>query len=145
MKTKTERNNRRLPGRFTPEDRFARPAEPAVTFRATEPEQFEQLKESLLREQLPADASPELTTALRRAANDAAAEAWMATFPLLVFPELFREKAIEARRYAAKQAALRPEGTPGTPPPRPNPRTTRAPGKSTPSRAHSMNAGEVAA
>lgn len=110
MKTGTQDRNRnqgRSPARVGRETRFVLPAEPAVNFRATEPTEFERLKEQLLREQLVTGAGAELITALRRAANDAAAEAWSATFPLLVFPELFREKVADARRYAAKQAALR--------------------------------------
>jgi hypothetical protein len=49
----------------------------------------------------------EFLTLLRQAANDAAAVAWTAPYPLLVLPELFREKVAAARRYGAKQASLR--------------------------------------
>jgi len=43
---------------------------------------------------------------LRRAANEAAALAWVTTFPLLVFPVLFEEKTALAVRQAARQARI---------------------------------------
>ena len=103
------KRTRRLPARLGRENRFAVPVTPAVNFRATEPTEFERLKERLLREQLAAEDRPELVAALRRAANDAAAVAWTLPFPTLVLPELFREKVAAARRYNTRQAALRSE------------------------------------
>jgi|SRR4030095_4920036 hypothetical protein len=88
------------------ESRFAAPAAPTVNFRATEPTEFERLKDRLLREQLLTETRAEFLTLLRQAANEAAAVAWMAPYPLLVLPELFREKAAAALRYGTKQASL---------------------------------------
>lgn len=103
---------RRVPARFGRETRFSVPVTPAANFRATEPTDFERLKDKLLREQLDAETRPELLTALRRAANDAAALAWTVPFPSLVLPELFREKVDAVRLYAARQATLRRGGQP---------------------------------
>ena len=81
----------RVPTEFGPETRFElRPAPPAP-FRATRETEFERLKNRLLAEQL-AGATPELNAPLRRAANEAAALAWVTFYPLLVFPVLFEEK-----------------------------------------------------
>ena len=68
-----------------------RPAPPAP-FRATQETEFERLKNRLLTETLLATARPELNAAIRRAANEAAALAWVTFYPLLVFPALFEEK-----------------------------------------------------
>jgi len=106
MKTK---RTRRIRGSAGLENRFAQPVTPAVNFRATEPTEFERLKEQLLREHIASETRPELIAALRRAANDAAAVAWALPFPALVLPELFREKVAAARRYSARQASLRVE------------------------------------
>jgi len=93
---------RRLPTRFAPETRFdVRPA-PPVPFRALHETELERLKNRLLRERLAA-AKPELNIPLRRAANEAAAMAWVTNFPLLVFPTLFEEKVGTALFQAARQ------------------------------------------
>src|SRR5690349_3547743 len=100
------------------ENRFRKTYSPEVNFRVTEPTEFERLKDQLLREQLSKETRVEFLTLLRQAANDAAAVAWTAPYPLLVLPELFREKVAAARRYGAKQASLRrstqPDGQPET-------------------------------
>jgi hypothetical protein len=49
----------------------------------------------------------DLYAPLRRAANEAAAIAWMTPFPLLFFPALFEEKTAAARRQAAQQQKVR--------------------------------------
>ena len=98
-------NKTRVPARYGPETRFElRPAPPAP-FRATRETEFERLKSRLLAEQL-AVATPELNTALRRAANEAAALAWVTFYPLLVFPVLFEEKTAAAGRQAQRQAHI---------------------------------------
>ena len=98
-------NKTRVPTRFGPETRYElRPAPPAP-FRATRETEFEQLKTRLLAEQL-AVATPELNTLLRRAANEAAALAWVTFYPLLVFPVLFEEKTVAAGRQAQRQARI---------------------------------------
>lgn len=48
-----------------------------------------------------------LRAALQRAAAEAESLAWLNPYPLLVLPLLLEEKAREARRYAARQAAFR--------------------------------------
>lgn len=108
----TERNDRkrRVPARFGRDARFTVPVAPAANFRVSEPAEFEKLKDTLLQEHLRAETKPEAFAAVRRAANDAAALAWAASFPLLLLPELFREKVEAARRYAGKQASLRTDG-----------------------------------
>jgi hypothetical protein len=97
---------KRVPAAFAAETRFAVVIQPAAPFRATLEDDLERLKDRLLRQLLSVAPQPELNTALRRAANDAAAIAWTSGAPLLVFPELLREKADAAHRYAARQAAL---------------------------------------
>ena len=98
-------NRTTVPAEFGPETRFKlRPAPPAP-FRATRETEFERLKTRLLAEQL-AGAPPELNVPLRRAANEAAALAWVTFYPLLVFPALFEEKIAAAIRQAARQARI---------------------------------------
>ena len=78
--------------RVRPETRFElRPAPPAP-FRANLENEFERLKNRLLAETLDQAEQPELNVPLRRAANEAAALAWVTFYPLLVFPVLFEEK-----------------------------------------------------
>lgn len=107
---KTDRNDqdrRRNRPRYDRAGRFAEAATPPANFRATEPNEFERLKDELLQVQLAGENDLDLLTALRRAANDAAALAWTMPFPALVFPELFHEKVAAARRYSTRQATLR--------------------------------------
>ncbi|MGA2853547.1 MAG: hypothetical protein ABSE90_05405 [Verrucomicrobiota bacterium] len=111
------RNKTRVPTEFGPETRFElRPAStlrsssatedgPPAPFRATWETEFERLKNRLLAEQL-AGATPEWNVPLRRAANEAAALAWMTFYPLLVFPVLFEEKTAAAVRQAERQARI---------------------------------------
>ncbi len=51
--------------------------------------------------------SPDLTAPLRRAANEAAALAWLTPYALLVFPTLLEEKAQAARHQTLRQAGIR--------------------------------------
>ena len=100
------KTNYKLPAEFRPETRFeVRPAPPAP-FRATQETEFERLKNRLLTETLLAATRPELNAAIRRAANDAAALAWVTFYPLLVFPALFEEKLRHALRHAERQARI---------------------------------------
>lgn len=93
--------------RFATETRFeVAPVAPAP-FRATGESELEQLKTRLLRKTLNATDDVELYAPLRRAANDAAALAWTTPFPLLLFPALFEEKSITARRMVARQQSVR--------------------------------------
>jgi hypothetical protein len=99
-------NKYRVATRFAPETRFAlRPAPPAP-FRANLESNFERLKNRLLAERLAGDERPELNAPLRRAANEAAALAWVTRYPLLVFPALFEEKTAAAVRQAERQACI---------------------------------------
>ena len=96
----------KLRAKFGPETRFElRPAPPAP-FRATPETDFERLKNRLVTETLLATARPELNAAIRRAANEAAALAWVTFYPLLLFPALFEEKFHGALRQAERQARI---------------------------------------
>lgn len=97
---------KKLPAQFRPETQFELRLAPAVPDRANLETQFEQLKNRLLAERLTAAAKPELTAPLRRAANEAAAIAWVSLFPLLVFPALFEEKSHAAERQTRRQARI---------------------------------------
>ena len=77
-----------------------------------------ELRVRLLREALASPADPELSKLLRLVATEAEAQAWLTSFPLLVFPALFEEKTQRVRGYVARQRRLRPEqaasaGAPG--------------------------------
>jgi hypothetical protein len=100
------KTNNKLRAEFGPETRFElRPAPPAP-FRAIQESEFERLKSRLLTETLLATARPELNVAIRRAANEAAALAWVTFYPLLVFPALFEEKTGHAIHQAERQARV---------------------------------------
>jgi len=100
------KTRRRIPPRFRAETRFEVTPVPSAPFRGAAETELERLKERLLREALGEAEDPDTWAALRRASHDAAALAWAASFPLLLLPELFREKATAARRYARKQATV---------------------------------------
>ena len=104
-----ESNNfpRRLRTEFGPETRFEiRPA-PAVPFRGERETAFERLKAALLAERLEAAWNAESNSLVRRAANEAAALAWVTPYPLLTFPVLFEEKVEAARIRAERQLVIR--------------------------------------
>src|SRR5258708_4179809 len=99
-----KKNQTRVPTQSAPETRFElRPAPPAP-FRPTQKTEFERLKGQLLPQQRAVVTARELNPPLRRAANEAAALAWVTQFPLLVFPVLFEEK-IEAAVLRVKRQA----------------------------------------
>ena len=98
---------RQVPTLFGPETRFAvRPAPPAP-FRALEENGLETLKERLLRARLETLPRTGFNGYVRRAANEAAALAWVSAYPTLVFPALFEEKAETALLQAEKQERVR--------------------------------------
>ncbi len=99
-------NKRFVPTEFGPETRFELRASPPAPFRVTQEAEFERLKNQLLIRQLAEVPTPELIPPLRRAANEAAALAWVTQFPLLVFPVLFEEKTAVAVRQAERQARI---------------------------------------
>ena len=98
--------NHKLRAEFSPEARFAVRPGPPAPFRATQETEFERLKSRLLTEKLLAAGQPELNVPLRRAANEAAALAWVTFYPLLVVPALFDEKTRAAIRQAERQARV---------------------------------------
>ena len=100
------KNRTFVPTEFGPETRFELRASPPVPFRATQETEFERLKDLLLAQQLAYAPVPGLSPALRRAANEAAALAWVTAYPLLVFPVLFEEKTAAAVRQAERQARI---------------------------------------
>jgi hypothetical protein len=93
---------------FAAHPRFTPTLLPAATphFLPVE-EELEQLKNRLLREALARANSLDTSVWLRRAANDAAALAWLTPYPLLLLPGLFEEKARLARKSACRQASIR--------------------------------------
>ena len=98
-------NYRRVPTRFGPETRFEVKPVPPAPFRATQETELERLKNRLLVERI--NELPEFVTYVRRAANEAAALAWVTPYPLLTFPELFEEKTETALLYAERQKTVR--------------------------------------
>jgi hypothetical protein len=100
-------NYKRVPTRFEPETRFeVKPAAPAP-FRALQENELEQLKNRLLLRLLWELEEPKLNGYVRRAANEAAALAWVTPYPLLTFPGLFEEKASLALLQAERQESVR--------------------------------------
>jgi hypothetical protein len=96
--------NRRVKARFEPDVRFD---VEAIPFRAAQTTELEQLKNLLLQERLRQVTDPAQNALLRRAANDAAALAWLTPFPLLLFPALLDEKARAAQVQGKRQARVR--------------------------------------
>ncbi len=96
----------KVPTYFGEETRFEVRPVAAVPLRELQESRFERLKSQLLRDQLDELWEPEFSAWLRRAANEAAAVAWLTPYPLLVFPALFEEKAVAAVRRAANQASV---------------------------------------
>jgi len=100
-------NYKQVPTRFAPETRFEATPAPPAPFRATQESGLDQLKNRLLREFLYEQTGREFNGYVRRAANEAAALAWVTPYPLLVFPGLFEEKAAGAIVQAERQASVR--------------------------------------
>ena len=100
----TDRN--RLNPQFAPEIQFAVKTATPAPFRAALETDFERLKIRLLTRQLEEIERPEINAVVRRAANEAAALAWVTFHPLLIFPALFEEKTENALRQAERQARI---------------------------------------
>jgi hypothetical protein len=98
--------NHKSPAQLGPETRFEGTPAPPAPFRANLETEFERLKNRLLTETLLSAARPELNAAIRRAANEAAALAWVTFYPLLIFPALFEEKLRQVLRQAERQARI---------------------------------------
>lgn len=77
--------------------------EPPAPFTQTGENELELLKNRLLKQALAQVVNTDLTAPIRRAANEAAALAWLEPHPLLVFPTLFEEKTSQAKRRTQKQ------------------------------------------
>lgn len=86
-----------------PFERFGRQEEAPAPFTQTLDTELDRLKARLLNHTLGSTLNTNLVAPLRRAANEAAAIAWLEPLPLLVFPTLFEEKAIAARKQVMKQ------------------------------------------
>jgi hypothetical protein len=99
--------HRRLTSRFAPETSFEVPPLAAAPFRAAQEARFEGLKHKLLLTSLNELPDARSNVRLRRAANEAAALAWMTSYPVLVFPVLFEEKARTSAAYARRQKQVK--------------------------------------
>src|SRR5436189_4840116 len=98
-----KRNYKRVLPDFAPETSFEVKPAPPPPFRAAQELKFEGLKERLIEERVENELDPDSFNYLRRAANEAAALAWVTPYPLLVFPGLFEEKADMALLRARRQ------------------------------------------
>ncbi len=96
-------NYKRVNTAFGPELRFEVKPAPPAPFRARQEAELERLKARLVAEWLGACPDRQLDGRLRRAANEAAALAWVTRYPLLLFPALFEEKAEAAVLSAERQ------------------------------------------
>lgn len=100
-------NNRKLRTRFEAETRFKLKPVVAETPPAAQAAAFTKLKDRLVRqllEQAPAGNQNEF---LRQVVTEAEALAWATTFPVLFFPELVEEKAVNARAWLERQEKIR--------------------------------------
>ncbi|SPE62422.1 conserved hypothetical protein [Verrucomicrobia bacterium] len=102
-----KRNYRQVPTRFGLETGFEVKPRPPAPFRAAQETRFEQLKKQLLEERLEEALEPGFGNQLRRAAQEAAALAWVTPYPVLFFPVLFEEKAQAAWLHAERQYQVR--------------------------------------
>lgn len=101
------KTNYRVPTRFGPETRFEVKPAPPAPFRATQEAALELLKRRLLAQALNEATGVNANSYVRRAANEAAALAWITPYPLLVFPALFEEKTRIALLQAKRQETVR--------------------------------------
>jgi len=98
---------RLVPTRFGPEARFVVHPAPPAPFRVTQETELERLKNRLLLRYLSKLTDAKLNSRVRRAANEAAALAWVTPYPTLLFPELFEEKTRMALLQAERQETVR--------------------------------------
>ena len=99
-----KKTNDRLRTKFAREVRFE--VKPALN-RVVETQELDNLKQRLLRRLLEQSNDTRQNTGLRRAANDAAALAWVTQYPLLTFPVLLEEKARTAAVQYHRQQRVR--------------------------------------
>jgi hypothetical protein len=99
--------SRQLRDSFLPERRLVRELPAPAPLRVVQENRFEEVKARLLSERLDKLPVPEWNSHVRRAANEAAALAWVTPYPLLVFPVLFEEKARATLLQATHQREVR--------------------------------------
>jgi hypothetical protein len=107
MRNRSGIRSKSVKTRFGPQTRFELGSIGPVPVRGQAENELEQLKARLTRPLLAPVTEPELSTALQRAANEAASAAWFTPFPLLFFPTLLEEKAAKARRQQERQRKIR--------------------------------------
>jgi hypothetical protein len=107
MRNRSGIRSKSVKTRFGPETRFEIATVGPVPNRGPVENDLEQLKARLTRPLLATVTEPELSTALQRAANEAASAAWFTPFPLLFFPTLLEEKAAIAKRQQERQREIR--------------------------------------
>jgi hypothetical protein len=106
MKTTTNLRRNPLPVHFAANTRFS-VALPAVPARGAVELKLDQFKHRLLAEVLEDKRWQAIERDTRRAADEAAALAWITPFPLLVLPILMEEKVKTVRLRALRQARIR--------------------------------------
>ncbi len=99
-------NYRRVRTAFAPEVRYEVVPVPPAPFRARQEAELERLKTVLLSERLAELRGTQFEARVQRAANEAAALAWVTRYPLLVFPALFDEMAATALLCAERQERI---------------------------------------
>jgi len=92
---------------FGPETRFKSNQVPTDGHGSSRTAVLEELKQRLFHEKARTTSDEVDLAYLRRAAEEAAALAWATPYPLLVLPELFAEKAAEARFQSERQREIR--------------------------------------
>ncbi len=92
---------------FGPETRFKSNQAPTDGQGSSRTAVLEELKQRLFHEKARTTSDEVDLAYLRRAAEEAAALAWATPYPLLVLPELFAEKAAEARFQSERQREIR--------------------------------------
>src|SRR6266446_10232539 len=95
---------------FDPASRLGLSPVSARRLQASVSAALEELKQRLLLETAMARSDSSTLSCLRRAAEEAASLAWTTPFPLLVLPELFAEKAVEACVQSQRQYDIRQRG-----------------------------------
>src|SRR2546427_6907061 len=100
------KNATRVPTESAPDTGFEVKPPPPPPFRGEVETKLERLKKQLLLERLETATELEANGYLRRAANEAAALAWVTAYPLLLFPALFEEKADAALLQAERQEII---------------------------------------
>jgi len=99
-------NFRRVRTAFAPEERYEVEPAPPAPFRARQEAELERLKARLLSGRLAQSQGAQFDACVHRAANEAAALAWVTRYPLLMFPVLFDEMAAAALLAAERQEQI---------------------------------------